>query len=428
MAVTVSESIIIRPRRQNTYQIIVTYPSNFTSVSTPNLSFLYGSGWLSISTVSISSNEYTYRITLNEYATELHDARVCNIIFSANTPTGIESGYVTVFQAYKYNSIWVDNYFTARRSYNMSYTLSDEEDKLLYKGSAAPLPNGTIELNIPRIVDNMFEHPTIEYDSDGAWYDTHLARPVAFRESGTAFPSDVFPLMYNWSYSSDDYKYDRDVVLNMPVNGRITPWMTQTFSVYNDSNSNYYAVAYNGQSVVSRYDFGAPEYQTAEVILYFDDSIATADRIVIYKNDNNHPVANYTITDCGEYALTYLNKRGGHDTLLIEGNTRVIDEYERDQFTQNAYNREPTAFAKTTIQNRITTVYELTTGWLTDEQSEIVASQLLPSPQVFISNNFYIPYAANIRDTSVEHKRFKNGKQLNRYTITVEASKTKSFK
>ena len=121
---------------------------------------------------------------------------------------------------------------------------------------------------------------------------------------------------------------------------------------------------------------------------------------------------------------------GGHDAFMIEGNVKVVDNIDRDQYTQNARNTNPSSFAKTTIQSRISTTYELSTGWLTDEESEILASQLMPSPQVFLHNktSLYIPTAVNIVDTSVEHKKFKNGKQLNRYTITVEESQTKLFK
>lgn len=437
MAVTIkSNPILYKPRRGETFQVVVNYPSDAEIVNIPQINYTGSqNGWITkVTNTKVTDQDYTYEIVVSENTSSLSSPRTANITFRATTSTGSESNTLSIYQLQSYNSLWRDEVMTMTRASNMSYILTDESDKQLYKGVAAITTTATgynrIELNIPRIVDGLFEHPFFNPDSDGNWSDTGLAHIIALRTEANAHPSRVFPLIYDWSYDRSNYKYRGDIVLNDPINNHSAPWMYQPLSIYNDTNADYFTVAYRGNEEIATFDFGRPGYQTAEVMAYFDENTSQAERVVIYANDKDHPVIEYDLTHCGEWALYYLNRKGGHDAFMIEGNVRVVDNYSRDQYTRNARNTDPSSFAKTTIQNRISTTYELSTGWLTDEESEILASQLMPSPQVFLhnKNSPYIPTAVNIIDTSVEHKKFRNGKQLNRYTITVEESQTKLFK
>lgn len=437
MAVTIkSNPILYKPRRGETFQVVVNYPSDAEIVNIPQINYTGSqNGWITkVTNTKVTDQDYTYEIVVSENTSSLSSPRTANITFRATTSTGSESNTLSIYQLQSYNSLWRDEVMTMTRASNMSYILTDESDKQLYKGVAAITTTATgynrIELNIPRIVDGLFEHPFFNPDSDGNWSDTGLAHIIALRTEANAHPSRVFPLIYDWSYDRSNYKYRGDIVLNDPINNHSAPWMYQPLSIYNDTNADYFTVAYRGNEEIATFDFGRPDFQTAEVMAYFDENTSQAERVVIYANDKEHPVIEYDLTHCGEWALYYLNRKGGHDAFMIEGNVRVVDNYSRDQYTRNARNTDPSSFAKTTIQNRISTTYELSTGWLTDEESEILASQLMPSPQVFLhnKNSPYIPTAVNIIDTSVEHKKFRNGKQLNRYTITVEESQTKLFK
>ena len=426
MAITLNTDLIqFKPRRGETFQVVVTYPDTTTSVVDPQI--VASSDWITVTQLSITEQKRTYEIVIGPLS-PLNSSRSAKIVFSANTSTSVERESLLIYQIGRYRALWRDEVTTLHRTSNISYTLTDETNKRLYKGSAATI-GGQIDLNIPRIVDVVFEHPQFDHNSDGDWYDTGLTHIISFRIENSTNPYSVIPLIYDWSYTGD-YIYSKDTVLNIPINNHSAHWMYQPLSIYNDSNATYLAVAYKGNEEVATYDHGKPEFQTAELMSYFVGDISQADRIVIYANDREHPVMEYDLTHCGEWALYYLNKMGGHDAFMIEGNVKVVDNIDRDQYTQNARNTNPSSFAKTTIQSRISTTYELSTGWLTDEESEILASQLMPSPQVFLHNktSLYIPTAVNIVDTSVEHKKFKNGKQLNRYTITVEESQTKLFK
>ena len=428
MAITLNTDLIqFKPRRGGSFQVEVTYPDTVTSIPNPQI-ISSSTNWITVTYISTTGQRLTYEIVINPLIS-LSNSRSAKIVFTAGTPTGTETETLLIYQISRYKSLWRDEITTLNRNSNMSYTLTDETDKRLYKGSAASI-NGRIELNIPRIVDGIFEYPKFIPDSEGEWYDTGLTHIISFRTDNSTNIYSVIPLKYDWRYDRGSYIYSRDTVLNIPINNHSAPWMYQPLSIYNDSNADYFAVAYKGNEEVATYDHGKPEFQTAELMSYFVDNISQADRIVIYANDREHPVIEYDLTHCGEWALYYLNKMGGHDAFMIEGNVRVVDNINRDQYTQNAKNTDPSSFAKTTIQSRISTTYELSTGWLTDEESEILASQLMSSPQVFLHNktSLYTPTAVNITDTSVEHKKFRNGKQLNRYTITVEESQTKLFK
>lgn len=428
MAITLNTDLIqFKPRRGETFQVVVTYPDTTTLVVDPQI-VTSSTSWITVTQLSIAEQNRTYEIVISPMSS-LSSSRLAKIIFVANTSNGTETETLLIYQIGRYRSLWRDEVTTLNRSTNMSYTLTDETGKRLYKGSAASI-NGRVELNIPRIVDGLFEHPQFSHDREGEWYDTGLTHIISFRTDNSTNPYSVIPLKYDWRYDRGSYIYSKDTVLNTPINNHLAPWMYQPLSIYNDSNATYLAVAYKGNEEVATYDHGKPEFQTAELMSFFDNDISQADRIVIYANDREHPVIEYDLTHCGEWALYYLNKMGGHDAFMIEGNVKVVDNISRDQYTRNARNTDPSSFAKTTIQSRISTTYELSTGWLTDEESEILASQLMSSPQVFLHNrtSLYIPTAVNIVDTSVEHKKFKNGKQLNRYTITVEESQTKLFK
>lgn len=427
MAITLNTDLIqFKPRRGETFQVVVTYPDTTTSVVDPQI--VASSDWITVTQLSIAEQKRTYEIVIGPLS-PLNSSRSAKIVFSANTSTSVERESLLIYQIGRYRALWRDEVTTLHRTSNISYTLTDETNKRLYKGSAASI-GGQIDLNIPRIVDVVFEHPQFDHNSDGDWYDTGLTHIISFRIENSTNPYSVIPLIYDWRYNTGSYIYSKDTVLNIPINNHSAPWMYQPLSIYNDSNATYLAVAYKGNEEIATYDHGKPEFQTAELLSFFVGDISQADRIVIYANDREHPVIEYDLTHCGEWALYYLNKMGGHDAFMIEGNVKVVDNIDRDQYTQNARNTNPSSFAKTTIQSRISTTYELSTGWLTDEESEILASQLMSSPQVFLHNktSLYIPTAVNITDTSVEHKKFRNGKQLNRYTITVEESQTKLFK
>ena len=86
-----------------------------------------------------------------------------------------------------------------------------------------------------------------------------------------------------------------------------------------------------------------------------------------------------------------------------------------------------------TDRNTIKTRYEINTGWLTDEQAERLVFHLMSSTTVALrsfsdrtmSSFPYNMVSVSIVDSSVEYKKFRNGKKMINYTITLEENNTK---
>jgi len=131
----------------------------------------------------------------------------------------------------------------------------------------------------------------------------------------------------------------------------------------------------------------------------------------------------YDVNYCGTSALYYRNSQSGYDCFLIEGRSERTDKYNQVDIYK-AYNNTTMEFGHSKFMTDITVGWKLTTGWLTDEQSEVFVTNLMPSPEVYFHNledNTIHPCV--ITDTSVKHKTYDNeGHQLVAYDINIEYS------
>jgi len=129
----------------------------------------------------------------------------------------------------------------------------------------------------------------------------------------------------------------------------------------------------------------------------------------------------YDTSCCGDWALYYLNAKGGWDSFLIEGKVKRIDNYTRYEYGRG--NGAPLDFSRTQYKVESEPTYEMHTGWLSDAQSAVLAKNLLPSVKVYAHNltdGSIFPVV--ITDNSAEWKTYKNEKKLVSYTINVAAS------
>ncbi len=131
-----------------------------------------------------------------------------------------------------------------------------------------------------------------------------------------------------------------------------------------------------------------------------------------------------TANDCGDWALYYLNRKGGWDTYLIKGKVRKTSEFTQNDYEKGIdnnyldYERE-----KTRYRTDVGYSWELNTGWLKDGESKTLARHLFSSNNVFLhdlTNDVIWPVV--ITDKSVEEKTFASERKLYNYTINVEAS------
>jgi len=138
--------------------------------------------------------------------------------------------------------------------------------------------------------------------------------------------------------------------------------------------------------------------------------------------------SSYDTTHCGSYAVYYLNRYGGWDSFLIEGQVVKTDKYKRYQMKQS-YDNTTLTPAKKTYNNEITETYKLVTGWLSDSESDILAEHLLSTNNAYLHNlvtGDILPI--NVTDASAQYKTYKNqGRKKVNYTINVEGSQTKNI-
>lgn len=133
----------------------------------------------------------------------------------------------------------------------------------------------------------------------------------------------------------------------------------------------------------------------------------------------------YDVRYCGDAALYYLSSTGAWDAFLIEGAVKRTDKYTQQDYYK-AFDNTTIEFGRRRYLTDIKRTWELTTGWLTDEEAERLADNLLPSTDVYLhllDTDEILPVI--ITDTSAEHKTYENQKdQLVSYKINVESSQS----
>lgn len=132
---------------------------------------------------------------------------------------------------------------------------------------------------------------------------------------------------------------------------------------------------------------------------------------------------------CGEYALIYRNLRGGYDSYLFSGKCKRSDNFSLSQMKKD-YNNNLTEFGKYTYLNQLVGKWDVSTGYLTDAESERFARYLASSTECYLvdfKNNAIIPVV--ITNTEVNYKTFHNDgvDAPYYYTLTLESSQTNSI-
>lgn len=130
---------------------------------------------------------------------------------------------------------------------------------------------------------------------------------------------------------------------------------------------------------------------------------------------------------CGDYALYYINLRGGADQILFEG--KCIESKDMEHFdysTNNPNNNNQHNSENHRFQTNVKLNWELNTGWLSDYESKILYDNLFTSNSLYLHNlktNKVFP--VHIVDTSVARKEFLNERSLISYKINVEFDNVK---
>ena len=135
----------------------------------------------------------------------------------------------------------------------------------------------------------------------------------------------------------------------------------------------------------------------------------------------------YDESYCGRYGITYLNRRGGYDFFLFEGKYSVADNYDFHRYNRS-YDNTKNGFGYTTYMNSYDTVWTLSTGWLSDEESEKFAKHVMGSTQIWLQDiEMGKTYPVYMQDTSTEYKKYE-GKTLICYAVKLGLSQERKRK
>ena len=282
--------------------------------------------------------------------------------------------------------IWQDIYYTSTTYTMLEYVINRTDQTVIYAGRAYQRPGGNgISINISKICQDYIKDTFSNVDFRtlvGLTY-VHPEAYVEFelRERSSGNLLNTYGFVYDWSYEG---------------------WNGSARTVSNPINNH---------KVAGMYDF------------------ITQCRINVSDNKPELATSIYTVAGgnaCGEIALYYKNRKGGWDSFLIEGNVTKKDEYTKYTYNRS-FNNNTLEFENGTYHSQIITSYVLNTGWLTDQQSDNLAFNLLSSNEVYLHNLCTDKvYPVVIKDNNATYKTYKNNsRKLVNYQINVEESQRK---
>ena len=270
------------------------------------------------------------------------------------------------------SSIWKDVSYTSSTT-PLKYSISVDDNEI-FNGIAYARPGSEyVIFNINKICQNWVSSNLPDIRTFTGTYTHSDAFKTFVLKDASGNTLETYRFLYDWSY--DNYFTGQTCNLNKNINSKAAYGQLQF-------NTNF-----NGSAVTTTVSASAGN-------------------------------------TCGEWAIYYLNRYGGWDSFLIEGNVVKKDVYEK-YYTNKSFNNTSLDFERKVYNNQITTNYEVNTSWLKDAESNKLAFNLLPSNCAYLHdlvNNVIKPVI--ITNTEVEYKKFINGKKLNKYTITVENSQS----
>lgn len=269
--------------------------------------------------------------------------------------------------------IYKDTYYTFTADTLSYYVMKDTE--IIYQGRAFRFPDaveGKIQIN--RIAEDYIKMdlPRLSEVSGTTTY-THLDAVGTFQLYDD---DDTLLATYEFAY---DWNYDNDL-------------FNATHSINANAADRY---------AQNEFEFDTKYYSTKDV------------KTIIKRA---------TANDCGDWAIYYLNRKGGWDSYLIKGKVRKTSDFNIGTY-ENCIDNNYADYEREKVRYKTDIGYswELNTGWLKDGESELLSRHLFPSNYVFLHDLTADKiYPVVITDKSVETKTFANERKLFNYTINVE--------
>lgn len=286
--------------------------------------------------------------------------------------------------------IWQDIYYTSTAYTVLDYAVQIQGANTIYTGRAYQRPGGNgVSINISKICQDYIKDSFTDTDFRN-WTGNTYIHPNGYVEFNLLNASNgtvlqTYGFVYDWSYES---------------------WNGSTRSLYNPINGHKVQGMYRFNSSVDSSSGGQFTY-------VLKTSVGKWNNV----SDTNA---------CGEIALYYKDRKGGWQEFLIEGNWTKKDEYTKYTYNRS-FNNNTLEFENGTYHSQIVTSYVLNTGWLTDLESQNLATNLLSSNEVYLHNLCTDKvYPVVITDNQATYKTYKNNqRRLVNYQINVEESQRK---
>lgn len=288
--------------------------------------------------------------------------------------------------------IWRDTYYTSEKDV-LSYRIVVDGD-LIFSGKAYKAPDADeLKINVSKICQNYLNNDISL--SALPITNTVLIHPEAFRiftlqdEGGNNL--ETFRFLYGWNYDPNDQApvpYLGEIVLSDPINGHYSGHQWRPITVYSGSTS---------------YPPTGGVYT------------------------RTHANSGYTTeVPCAQYALIYLNAKGGWDSFLFEG-TCVREDNIQQYTTNKSFNNQTAEFERSRYISEIDTTYQCNTGWLTDEQAQKFAWHLVNTNKAYLHNLITDEIKpVLITESNVRYQTYQtNGLRMAQYKIGIKESQQK---
>lgn len=348
--------------------------------------------------------------------------------------------------------IWVNNTHTFAGT-TQEYTIKDSLGNIIFQGNAVRKPGETAPtINLNRIVEDYLNYTMTfnGYSAEDPFFDFHqhwwtennsTAKFILEWTPADGTPqTKEFYTQWDWSFDpTSDWIYEAAdlMCLSYPINGHANKRQILPFTFYSQDPNKTIELTFGSIGSTSSQFYHrttTKENAFTDTLLLCSEYCEDDINQVFYSSTNNQ----YDFGYCGDYAVVYRNATGGMDAFLFEGNGVKTCNFERSTYRQDFNPRNREELGKTINTVRQVNTWKISTGWLTELESEKFASQLATSSLIYLqdlSKDISItgPAYQNmipvvITDTSVEVQRFKNGRKLNRYTLNFEESQDKVYK
>lgn len=396
---------VSRSADSKTLSFTVTYDSISNAVD-PNVDVT----WLTQTGKTTTGNSVKYTYSIDSFGAA---PDIGHISFYAEGSLQV----FNVVKIHRVTPIWQDTYYEFS-SMKEAYWLVNGKFNTVYSGIAYS-PNQAASICVSRIVESQVEFdlpPNLENAKSlgGLFF-------CAITDSNGIVKA-AWDFIYDWSYYIPDI---RKPMLSNFWSNRFSKTMPFQVSIYPSNDSEYALVTTYEDNTTSTFYFSSFGIGINSVRSYVVEYPNKKIKKVEVKLDNEL-YNTYDEIVCSDWTLIWIAANGGIETMPIETNLYKTDSFERTTFEQKSNNLYPAEFAKRNLTTTITTEYSFSTIWLTDEQSEFLASNLFNSNYVWLhDNNSNEDISVLVKNSSAEHKKFENGRQLVRYDVTLEESKNK---